>query len=151
MQKEYIIETEKVKSEFKLAKNGKSFEVRVTHKDSTNGGGIMGRDSTPQEYAAKGGTSIYCPSCQRITKCEVDTWVSKGIRNWKNVKHSDVQWFRRRRMCRTCFYSFNTAEVQESFLNELVRLRDAIVSGKTISADDLSAYGDNIYLFPNNK
>jgi len=145
----HTIETDKVKSGFTLDKNGKTWKINTRSKDRRNIGGLIVIHIPPEDFAAKGGTSMYCPSCKCVRRCEVDTYQSSGPRNWHKTKHSDVQWFRRSRMCRTCFYQFVTAEVQEDFLTELVSLRDAIVRGETISAKDLSNYGDNILMFPN--
>ena len=90
---------------------------------------------------------MFCPGCKKITKCQVSQ-PDTGNRNWHKVIYSDIQWCRREHMCRTCFYHFNTAEVQEDFLNELFCLHESIISGKTVSIDDLLAYGDNIVPFP---
>lgn len=42
------------------------------------------------------------------------------------VGDNDIQWFRRGRECQHCGTQFLTSEVQETFLDELVELRDAL-------------------------
>lgn len=145
MEKQHIIDNEKITTTITIANDGKSFKVIYRQKDGVGLNAVQYVNSSLHEYSTKGGTSLYCPSCKRITKCEV--WASPENRNLYRVKHSDIQWFHRYRMCRTCFYHFVTAEIQADFLNELVNLRDAIASGKLVSSQDLLSYGDNILLF----
>lgn len=83
-----------------------------------------------------GGTEMWCPNCKKLTYCkavspkEVSKWTKSGRRFYK-TKHEDIHYFKRGRICLTCESGFLSAETQESFLNELVELRDALKDVKT--------------------
>lgn len=142
----YTIETDLILTTITLNSKKNEFNVSFRHKDGKRSGCLSRAEGTPEKYAAKGGTRLYCPSCKCTRKCEVSN--DKKSTNWYKVTHSDIQWFSRSRSCRTCFYTFNTAEVQEDFLNELVLLREDIINGATVTIDDLGSYGSNIIPFP---
>lgn len=77
----------------------------------------------------QGGTQMYCPNCKLVTVCEgisPSALTGSSGQRWHNTKHKDVNWFRRGRKCNECKQSFLTAEIGESFLDELVELRDAL-------------------------
>ena len=59
-----------------------------------------------------GGTSIYCPSCQEITKCRVpnDLHLEKSG-NWKISPTSKETYFLRSRECIECSFLFQTMEI----------------------------------------
>jgi hypothetical protein len=74
---------------------------------------------------------MWCPHCKSITSCkgvspkEVSMWTQSGRRFYK-TKHQDIHYFKRGRICLDCQQGFLSAETQESFLTELVELRDAL-------------------------
>jgi hypothetical protein len=45
---------------------------------------------------------------------------------WYREEHTDINWFRRGRVCSGCGLEFLTAELNEVFVEELVELRNAI-------------------------
>jgi hypothetical protein len=75
---------------------------------------------------------MWCSNCKSVTICaaipilkseilgksqrKLDTRTSKG----------NLRWFERRRRCLQCKHEFNTVEIDEDRLYELMRLRDAI-------------------------
>lgn len=77
----------------------------------------------------KNGTSIHCPYCKKVTVCKAVPPSSLGEQSgqrWYKKNHQDVQWFRRGRTCLTCDKSFLTSELDEDFIDELCKLRDAL-------------------------
>jgi len=80
---------------------------------------------------ATGGTAMWCPECEKLTTCKgaSPTEVAEGVnsgRRFYQSNHSDVHFFRRGRICLNCGHRFLTAETRESFLDELVELRDSL-------------------------
>ncbi len=78
---------------------------------------------------AQGGTKLWCPHCRVVRVCEAKNPGTMGKpigQRWYRQGHADIQWFRRGRICRTCFQSFFTAELDEGAIEELVQLRDAL-------------------------
>lgn len=76
-----------------------------------------------------GGTKMYCPNCKQIQVCQAVPRSSVGLESAQRIlflEHSDIQWFRRVRQCLECDHVFVTAEVNETFLDELVELRAAL-------------------------
>lgn len=76
-----------------------------------------------------GGTKMHCPSCKKITVCAAIPLTQMGHEHgqrWYRTDHEDINWFRRGRMCSKCFSKFVTSEIDESFITELVELRDAL-------------------------
>ncbi len=82
---------------------------------------------------SEGGTTMYCPNCQKDKVCR-----SIGVGNFgeetyfgnykdeqrRNIdKYPDLSFFMRGRECQTCQKKFLTVEIHENALNELVRLR----------------------------
>lgn len=86
---------------------------------------------------------MWCPYCEQLTYCKgvspkaVSMWTQSGRRFYK-TKHEDIHYFRRGRICLTCERGFLSAETQESFLSELVELRDALKDVKA-SAENYAA------------
>lgn len=77
----------------------------------------------------QGGTKIYCPHCNSVQICEAIPTTDLGKpsgQRWHKAHHADLQFFRRGRRCMECRTTFLTAEVHESFLDELVELRGAL-------------------------
>ena len=99
---------------------------------------------------SQGGTEMYCPHCKKIRICKaVDPSVisTKRDRKWQSKDYSDIHWFRRGRVCQTCSYKFLTAEIQESFLSELIELRSSLSEVKNnveIYMKDLDAASKNL-------
>ena len=78
----------------------------------------------------QGGTKTWCPHCKKIQICQAISASSIGEKSgqrWYRKDHDDIRWFRRARRCLHCEYEFLTAEVDEHFIDELVKLRDALV------------------------
>ena len=93
----------------------------------------------------KGGTDLWCPTCKKITVCKGinPSYVAKESgQHWCRSDHNDINWFRRGRECLTCDDQFLTAEVNEGFLTELVRLRDALKLIKANTEKYLSQAAD---------
>ncbi|WP_156425219.1 hypothetical protein [Mycobacterium sp. GA-1285] len=78
---------------------------------------------------AKGGTDKWCPSCEkvRVVKAVDPTTLfeDRGQHRFF-TDHPDIHWFRRGQICQTCGLDWTSAELPESFLDELVRLRDMV-------------------------
>lgn len=77
----------------------------------------------------QGGTKLWCPYCRAITVCKAvnpSQLTGKSGQRWHKTDHKDINWFRRCRVCQECDTEFLTAEVPETFLEELVELRDAL-------------------------
>ena len=75
----------------------------------------------------QGGTNLWCPKCAAITVCKAvnpSLLANDPDQTWIMQDHSDIQWFRRARICQTCNHEFLTAEIDEAFLTELVQLRE---------------------------
>lgn len=82
----------------------------------------------------QGGTQLWCPNCSAVHVCrEVSpTAVGEPSAPRRYYEGSpEIQFFRRGRACLTCNAVFTTAEVKESFLVELIRLRDYLTASKT--------------------
>ena len=76
-----------------------------------------------------GGTQMYCPSCKEITICTAIPLIQVGLTTGQRVyrkEHQDINWFRRGRKCTECSKKFVTAEIDEDFITELVKLRNAL-------------------------
>src|SRR5262245_34447233 len=77
----------------------------------------------------QGGTQMYCPECDGIQVCKAVPLSELGYKSGQRLyrtDHSDIRWFRRGRECLTCSHQFTTAEIDEDFLDEMVKLRDAL-------------------------
>jgi hypothetical protein len=78
---------------------------------------------------AQGGTKKWCPYCEETTICKAVNPSTLGYESgqrWYRTKHTDVRWFRRGLICQECDSEWLTAEIEESFLDELIALRDAL-------------------------
>lgn len=85
----------------------------------------------------KGGTQMFCPFCKDIRECRTFTLTEIGHKEGQRMFHTkypDLEWFKRGRDCLTCNNHFETAEIQESKLFELVKLRDMLTE-ITVDAD----------------
>lgn len=70
-----------------------------------------------------GGTQLWCPKCESIQVCRVDTthvetYEKRGNVFWKRVP--SIRSFRRPRVCNTCEWSFWTDEIQENLLERFL-------------------------------
>jgi len=77
----------------------------------------------------QGGTKKYCPNCKAIRVCAAVNPSQLGYKSGQRLyktQHRDIKWFRRGLVCQDCQNQWLTAEVDESFLAELVELRDAL-------------------------
>lgn len=85
---------------------------------------------------AKGGTSMYCPSCKEITTCTAvpAARITENTKDYSQrmyyEEYSDIHFFQRGRICQSCNHEFVSAEVDLGFLEELVELRNALSSIK---------------------
>ena len=78
---------------------------------------------------AQGGTGKWCPRCKRIRVVKVVPLSSLGYaagQRYYRSDHRDINWFRRGLECQECFHSWPSAELPESYITELVELRDAL-------------------------
>ena len=77
----------------------------------------------------QGGTRMHCPKCSKTTVCRAIPLAqlreSSGQRKYMEG-HPDINLFQRGRECGTCGKSFLTAEIDDTYLYELVELRDAL-------------------------
>ena len=81
----------------------------------------------------QGGTQMHCPKCKEIRVCAAVPLTHLGresCQRWYQTDHPDINWFRRGRFCKTCGHTFVTSEMNETFLEELVELRDALAELK---------------------
>ena len=91
---------------------------------------------------ASGGLRIYCPGCKELSVCAAAPLRKAnqpGGRRWLYTNHSDINWFRRCRVCQICEKVFITAEVEEAFLDELVVLRAKLAEKNKERVDRLRA------------
>lgn len=82
---------------------------------------------------SQGGTKTWCPRCKEIKICQAIPASSIGEKSgqrWFRKDHDDIRWFRRARRCLHCEHEFLTAEVDEHFIGELVKLREALADVK---------------------
>lgn len=83
--------------------------------------------ASPEQVAACGGATMYCPSCRALRRCDAVTFTQLGLepRQRHGVRaRPEINWSRRVRRCRSCFYHFFTAEVSESLILEMGELLD---------------------------
>lgn len=76
----------------------------------------------------RGGTKIFCPRCADIQVCRAvspTTLHQPSAQRVHDDRHVDLHWFRRGRVCLNCGHQFLTGELDETFIRELVSLRDA--------------------------
>jgi hypothetical protein len=66
---------------------------------------------------------FYCPKCKKLTRCLVDRSGWSGEDSMYQ-QLEDIHYFRRRRVCQECEWSFETAEVYKGYIKEFVRLRE---------------------------
>jgi hypothetical protein len=77
----------------------------------------------------KGGTDKWCPNCEKIRVVKAVNSTELGFpsgQHWLNREHTDIHWFRRGQICQTCGQKWLSAELPESFVSELVRLRSFV-------------------------
>jgi hypothetical protein len=86
-----------------------------------------------EEFSKKskyhGALRLYCPKCKVVQPCPaVPLWKLKKpkARRWLFSDHPDIQWFRRGRECSVCHHKFLTAELNEGFTNDLLKLRELV-------------------------
>ena len=80
-----------------------------------------------------GGTKKHCPECEEVRVCKVlPTESHKNFFRYDNnmvetQKHVDnINYFKRRLQCQTCFHTWTTAEVESKHLTELISIRREI-------------------------
>jgi hypothetical protein len=91
---------------------------------------LSGRKKNQKEtIMARGGTNVFCPQCKAIRICAVVPLYQlkkPKARNWQRQGHHDIHWFRRARRCSACGHRFLSAELNEKFVEELVRGRELL-------------------------
>lgn len=78
---------------------------------------------------AKGGTDKWCPTCEEIRVVKVvdpSSWGEDRGQRWQHPQHPDLVWFRRGLICQTCGWEWTSAEIPESFVTELMALRNLV-------------------------
>jgi hypothetical protein len=84
---------------------------------------------------SNGGTNKWCPNCMEITICaaispkDVSDNASRNQRIFWD-KHRDLNAFRRGISCLACHESWLTVEMEESFMDELIHLREKLTELK---------------------
>ena len=71
-----------------------------------------------------------CPNCQEVTVCTalpMADGLQPSARVWSRTNQPGLIVFNRVRECQKCGRRFVTAEIPESFLNDLFELRDSLV------------------------
>jgi len=80
------------------------------------------------------GTKTWCKECQSVTECRVSEYEndSKGI--FTDTKYADLNYRIRPRECLECGDQFRTCEIDESYIDELVELRNLMgaISSKVL-------------------
>jgi hypothetical protein len=79
---------------------------------------------------SRGGPTTYCAECEKLTHngcVKLNKAHLPPGRCWHKTDHPDVQWFRRARQCGSCGQLTVTAEIAETFVEELVELRRQII------------------------
>jgi len=81
---------------------------------------------------SKGGTDVWCPECREFTTCKAVSAAEvtgnsddRGQRKYF-TNHPDIAFFQRGRVCLSCDHEFVTTEVEIEFLEELMKLRQAL-------------------------
>jgi hypothetical protein len=86
---------------------------------------------------AKVGTKVYCPACKSFNICQAVSPTKAGkpkAQRWYRTDHEDISWFRRARRCSQCGTVFLTAEIDETFLTEIVTLRSQLAAKNMVIA-----------------
>ena len=77
---------------------------------------------------ATGGTEMYCPTCKKITVCKARPIAEfEGCYPDQRGRLGGVHYFKRYRECLSCEDVFETAEIPETLVTELVGLRALIM------------------------
>lgn len=86
---------------------------------------------------------LWCSKCNRLNPCRSIKGMSADLfdgeygNHFSMPGHDDLQFFRRIRRCEKCGSEFETAELEQKFLSELISLRNAL-SGAHLSRTDLT-------------
>lgn len=96
-----------------------------------------------------GGTQLWCPNCESIQVCRVDTTYSEKDENRGNIfwhQVPEINTFRRPRVCNKCERLFWTDEVNENWIEKLIdyeRFSDAYsIEGLQNELSDFAAERD---------
>lgn len=82
-----------------------------------------------------GGTQLWCLKCQDIQECKVLWYANDFKGNFFHQDYPDLRWRQRPRECNKCGTHFDTYEVNESVIDELVELRK-LISHIKVSIDE---------------
>jgi len=101
---------------------------------------------SPEVVAESGGAAMYCPSCRALRRCDAVTFTRPGLEQQRLGPggRPEINWSRRVRMCRSCFYHFITAEVSESLILEMGEMLDEKGEG----GEDVSPRDSRVIPFP---
>jgi hypothetical protein len=89
----------------------------------------MSEQTTSKKSKYRGALRLYCPKCKAVQPCPaLPLWKLKKPkgRRWFFEDHPDIQWFRRGRECSACHHKFLTAELDEKFTEDLLKLRELV-------------------------
>jgi hypothetical protein len=78
-----------------------------------------------------GGTQLWCPKCDEIQECKVISYDNDSKGNFFHKEFPDLQWRARPRQCNVCDHHFNTYEIEQTAIDELVELRKLLIELKT--------------------
>ena len=82
---------------------------------------------------------LWCPGCEKVQVCKAIPSADSEQRR-RFTSHKDVQWFQRRRECKSCGHEFVTAECSIKFLVELTELRKERSDIKARALSYISAF-----------
>lgn len=77
-------------------------------------------------------TVLWCPHCKKDLPCRVVTGADSDYfdgtygNRFYSTDYEDLQYFLRSRLCSKCENEFQTVELEYKFVDELVRLRNAV-------------------------
>ena len=94
---------------------------------------------SPEEVASSGAATMYCPSCKAVRRCDPVAAGRLGPEFRQRLSdgaNPDSNWYRRVRMCRSCFYHFVTAEVSESLILQMGDQLEEKAAGRGLSRSD---------------
>lgn len=75
---------------------------------------------------ATGGTKMFCPNCKTITVCMAYPKIGYKGPTDQRARIGGIKYFKRWRRCLTCEKKFNTAEIPENLVKELLILRHVV-------------------------
>jgi hypothetical protein len=77
----------------------------------------------------QGGTRKWCPECKAVRVIESlapSSLCREPNQRLYRREYEDIHYFQRGQQCRTCYHCWVSAEVPESFIHELIKLRNEL-------------------------